>query len=217
MAKPDGRIEKGQRLSTAISARAWNRAQDAADIVLGARPGVGVPATIGDGARLVVPMRISVTKRVGIQNVSDLDYEFGPGTAVSYSPSQATGFEVIGGVGGAKEFAQVGCLHGFLAFAQSGDDTTYPYGNAFGVTLEGGKHDSVVPVVISGLAVCRVYMMNRLHLFAKLAVARSLGETAENLRGVLESTDCGCDGTAKILFYGSPNSLPGYRWCMVTL
>jgi hypothetical protein len=47
MAKPDGRIEKGQRLSTAISARAWNRAQDAADIVLGVRPGVGA----GDGIR----------------------------------------------------------------------------------------------------------------------------------------------------------------------
>lgn len=44
MAKPDGRIEKGQRLSTAISARAWNRAQDAADIVLGVRPGM----TAGD-------------------------------------------------------------------------------------------------------------------------------------------------------------------------
>ena len=34
MAKPDGRIEKGQRIASAISARAWNRAQDAADIVL---------------------------------------------------------------------------------------------------------------------------------------------------------------------------------------
>jgi hypothetical protein len=43
MAKPDGRIEKGQRLGSAISARAWNRAQDAADIVLGVRPGVSVP------------------------------------------------------------------------------------------------------------------------------------------------------------------------------
>lgn len=40
MAKPDGRIEKGQRLASAISARAWNRAQDAADIVLGVRPGI---------------------------------------------------------------------------------------------------------------------------------------------------------------------------------
>lgn len=57
MAKPDGRIEKGQRLSTAISARAWNRAQDAADIVLGVRPGISVPQTqqFGDHLILRVP------------------------------------------------------------------------------------------------------------------------------------------------------------------
>jgi hypothetical protein len=34
MARGDYRIEQGQSLDTAISARAWNRAQDAADIVL---------------------------------------------------------------------------------------------------------------------------------------------------------------------------------------
>lgn len=45
MARPDGRIEPGQRLATAISARAWNRAQQAADVVLGA----GTGAT-GDGS-----------------------------------------------------------------------------------------------------------------------------------------------------------------------
>ena len=39
MARPDGRIEPGQPLRGAISARAWNRAQDAADLVLGANPG----------------------------------------------------------------------------------------------------------------------------------------------------------------------------------
>jgi hypothetical protein len=37
--RQNGRIEPGQRLSGAISARAWNRAQDAADIVLGDRVG----------------------------------------------------------------------------------------------------------------------------------------------------------------------------------
>jgi hypothetical protein len=36
----DGRIDPGQKLGKAISARAWNRAQDAADIVLGQAPGV---------------------------------------------------------------------------------------------------------------------------------------------------------------------------------
>lgn len=39
MPRKDGRIEPGQSLSSAISARAWNRAQDAADAVLGQRPG----------------------------------------------------------------------------------------------------------------------------------------------------------------------------------
>lgn len=42
MGRRDGRIEKGQSLRSAISARAWNRAQDAADLVLGARTGVTV-------------------------------------------------------------------------------------------------------------------------------------------------------------------------------
>jgi hypothetical protein len=40
MARNDGRIEPGQKLAGAISARAWNRAQDAADRVLGAGTGV---------------------------------------------------------------------------------------------------------------------------------------------------------------------------------
>ena len=56
MAKPDGRIEKGQRLSTAISARAWNRAQDAADIVLGVRPGVTAGSAASTPARVIVDM-----------------------------------------------------------------------------------------------------------------------------------------------------------------
>lgn len=43
----DGRIEAGQPLRTAISAAAWNRAQDAADIVLGQRPGFTVPPDAG--------------------------------------------------------------------------------------------------------------------------------------------------------------------------
>jgi hypothetical protein len=42
-----GRINPGQRLDTAISARAWNRAQDAADLVLGDRAGVAVDSTTG--------------------------------------------------------------------------------------------------------------------------------------------------------------------------
>lgn len=40
MAKPDGRVEKGQSLKRAISATRWNDLCDAADIVHGRRGGV---------------------------------------------------------------------------------------------------------------------------------------------------------------------------------
>lgn len=48
MARNDGRIEAGQKLAGAISARAWNRAQDAADRVLGV--GTGFTAGGATGA-----------------------------------------------------------------------------------------------------------------------------------------------------------------------
>lgn len=46
----DGRIEPGQPLKSAISAAAWNRAQDAADVVLGQRPGFAADGVRGPAA-----------------------------------------------------------------------------------------------------------------------------------------------------------------------
>lgn len=40
MAKPDGRLEKGQKLNNAISAARWNDLCDAADVVHGRRGGL---------------------------------------------------------------------------------------------------------------------------------------------------------------------------------
>lgn len=59
MGRTDGRIEPGQPLAGAISARAWNRAQDAADIVLGATPGIaaGPPNPQDSAGRVIVTMR----------------------------------------------------------------------------------------------------------------------------------------------------------------
>ena len=51
MARPDGRIEPGQPLRGAISARAWNRAQDAADLVLGEQGGM----TAGGSSTVLKP------------------------------------------------------------------------------------------------------------------------------------------------------------------
>lgn len=54
----NGRIEPGESIATAISAKAWNRAQDAADIVLGVGSGVaGKPAEHYSGASNIVLVR----------------------------------------------------------------------------------------------------------------------------------------------------------------
>jgi hypothetical protein len=210
MAKPDGRIEKGQRLSTAISARAWNRAQDAADIVLGARPGFSVPQTIGPGSRLVLPMQVSA---LGVP----YNYTFGPGSAVTFDRGSAAGFRLLADGNNIEAYADVELFRADVLDPRNGDDTTYPYGQSFGITLAGGKLYDVVPVVINGYAICRIHVISFRHQFAKGAVLRSTGETKDNLRGCLESTECGCDGTAKILFHEPGSTYPEIRWGMVVL
>lgn len=54
MGRADGRIEAGQRINKAISARAWNRAQEAADLVL------GVNGQVMPGSAASQPFRVTV-------------------------------------------------------------------------------------------------------------------------------------------------------------
>lgn len=78
---PNGRIEKGQPLAKAISAAAWNRAQDAADIVFGAQPDrISDPAACWQGASNIVLIKnttgqdLKAAGVLGIQSlVSDFD------------------------------------------------------------------------------------------------------------------------------------------------
>lgn len=73
----DGRIEPGQPLRSAISASAWNRAQDAADLVLGQRPRFGAEA----GAAAQSPYTAVVVKnttandlpRWGVLGITGID------------------------------------------------------------------------------------------------------------------------------------------------
>lgn len=72
----NGRIEPGQPVSSAISARAWNRAQDAADIVLGVRSdyAAGGASVAGGGANVVLIRNDSGSdvKSSGILGVSGI-------------------------------------------------------------------------------------------------------------------------------------------------
>jgi hypothetical protein len=58
MARADGRVTPGQNIATAFSARAWNRAQDAADLVLGKSLGaLGAQSNAYDRAPNIITLR----------------------------------------------------------------------------------------------------------------------------------------------------------------
>lgn len=75
MAKPDGRIEKGQKLGSAISARRWNDLCDAADIAHGRRPGVTAGQVQGPAATCLT---------VVVKNNSSADIPMGGWLSLRY-------------------------------------------------------------------------------------------------------------------------------------
>ena len=97
MGRPDGRIEKGQRLGSAISARAWNRAQDAADVVLGVRPGFEADGIRGPAAPYTyVYCKASVAvDRWGVLEITGM--EIAPTGATGASTSQFESMPVLQG------------------------------------------------------------------------------------------------------------------------
>lgn len=98
--RQDGRIDPGQPLAKAISARAWNRAQDAADIVLGQAPGV----TAGANRPYSPPYDYvycrnttdETVPRFGVMQIDDL--EIVPGTSAESGTSQFVQMPVVTGV-----------------------------------------------------------------------------------------------------------------------
>lgn len=101
MARNDGRIEAGQKLAGAISARAWNRAQDAADRVLGVGTGMtGGGATGAEAASNIVLVRNDTNgtiQRFGVIGIGaaivDLE-KVSPITVAGVSPQARKPFAV---------------------------------------------------------------------------------------------------------------------------
>jgi len=197
MPRSDGRVRPGQKLDTAFSARAWNRAQDAADVVLGDRLAISVSDKIPRPRSLVVPMRIAE----GTPSV-------GAGSVVTYETNTGLGFKEL--ADGA--FAVVECVTARLYAAIDGDSTTYPYGRSFGIAADFGSEGNVIPVIVAGYAVARinvlVYAGQPFKQYARPAVWRTGGPSRTQLDGCLEGTDCGCEGAAKVLFYGGEATTP---------
>jgi hypothetical protein len=156
-----GRVNPGQKLTTAFSARAWNRAQDAADIVLGDRGGVAQGAGLSYGRPLhVVTVRNSSSQavpRFGVLSIS--------GVVIDPNTSEET----------EATFADRPVLTGVApnpAF----------YGDKFVVCLEPIANNAFGRAIIGGMFACKVRINNVNHNYAM---------PLSNDRTQLQSTSCG--------------------------
>lgn len=151
MARPDGRIEKGQRLSTAISARAWNRAQEAADRVLGAQPG-----TEGAGLTSATP----APNVVLIKNTSGVDVPMCGVlkiTGVEINPSGGT----LDGQGDADRWARQFVAQPILTGSMPGRGD-----ENLAIALEPIANDKIGRAAVGGAFACKVRINSALHNFA---------------------------------------------------
>ena len=133
MARTDGRIEPGQRLSTAISARAWNRAQQAADVVLGAGTGaVGEGQQGGSGPYTFVAAKNSTGSTVARWSVQSIT-----GFAITPTSSESAA--------ATTQFLAMPCLT--LGARSSSSDTT----KAWCVAIEPIESNKLGRVAVSGV------------------------------------------------------------------
>jgi hypothetical protein len=134
MARNDGRIEKGQRLSSAISARAWNRAQQAADIVLGSQPGISSDGQVYSSAPYqwvyVKNSTGSDVARWGVMAISGMEI------IPSYTPGNAT-----------SQFEQMPVLTGSVPTSTT---------TAWCVAVEPIKDGKIGRVAVSGVVQVKV-------------------------------------------------------------
>jgi len=139
MARKDGRVEPGQPLSSAVSARAWNRAQDAADVVLGQRPGFAAGGVQGSSAPYTSVLcrndSGSEVVRWGVLAV----------TGVAVTPTGATGPAT-------SSFQEQPVLIGVTPTATTND--------RFVIAVEPIKAASIGRVAVAGVVQCKLDVKN---------------------------------------------------------
>lgn len=150
--RQDGRIEPGQKLSSAISARAWNRAQQAADIVLGSVPqAVGDPSLPLDRASNIVLVRNDSGQDVPWLGVLEFS-----GVVISPAGGTLAGNDSAGSK--AREFVRDPVLIGVLPEA-----STKP----FGVAVEPIAAGKIGRVAIGGRFPCKIKVLAAGHQYAR--------------------------------------------------
>ncbi|NQW46644.1 MAG: hypothetical protein HQ464_02630 [Planctomycetes bacterium] len=169
MPRSDYRIEKGQKLSSAISAAGWNRTQEAADIVLNTRGGqaAGDPRDFDRAANLVLIKNTTAhtVPRFGVLGIDGVEIDPSGGTITGTNAASIR----------AREFARRPVLRGVTP--RSVVDT-----DRFAVFVEPVQAGDIARAAVSGAFACLVNVLDTSHRFATIK---------DGDREQLESTACG--------------------------
>lgn len=136
-----GRINPGQRLDAAISARAWNRAQDAADIVLGSRD------TQAAEARSFTPLSNTVIRVRNDSGFSVPMHGVLMLTTPVVSPAGGNLTEADQPASQAKEFLRSLLIRGVTPTANA---------SRFCVLLEPLENGAIGRAAVSGVLACKI-------------------------------------------------------------
>lgn len=158
MPRTDGRIEKGQSIRTAISAKAWNRAQDAADVVLGVRPGVEA----GDGIPIPRAANIALVRndsgvQVPVCGVLSLSFEGSGGIVVNPTGGSLSGTNSAATL--AKEFFRQPVLRGITPTSARVLEVA--------IALEPVAPNAIGRFAVGGCFPCKVKRADLTHTYAR--------------------------------------------------
>lgn len=155
----DGRVEPGQSLKTAFSARAWNRAQDAADVVLktlGGVQGQEVP-------RQALPYTWVMAKNIGGSTI--------PSFSAALIYDYLTPVDPTDSANAADQFTRAPILS--CAFAAGGylNQTSLSTFSApvWGVAVEPIKPEQIGRVAVSGVVQIKTRVVSHLHQYVTIA------------------------------------------------
>jgi hypothetical protein len=205
--RPDGRIEQGQRLSTAISARAWNRAQDAADIVLGERTGFGAEGRVVNG----LPQLTATFNRRGFYGEAvrvSVCNNTSSANLVFFAPSATANVVTDFTWEFSDDEARLPQVGSPIFNVAGGGVTSDPRGlnDVDDTPIAICTENRGLRYAVSGFAITRVRVFNYSHRFAKFAT-RFIGDTTQQFNDARGCLDSAFYGSVKIVGYAFTNNL----------
>lgn len=204
MPRNDGRLEPGQRLNGAISARAWNRMLDAADLVLGEKHGVAAERLSLVGLPCVKAIFPEKGYFGEVRLIGESSF-----AAQNLSPSVPASVSTAGSFSGPEaEFLNWKSVPTVACVPQAYDSPNARPDAAIAVCI---SNDDTL-YAIAGMAFVRVRVFNYRHRYARPPQIFD-GQTPQQTNDATGCLDSAFYGPAKIIGYARARDALDVQFC----